>query len=84
MTFADVAPRRRCARCRMPSNRCPCRECGACSTDAGAPGADCACGRVDSTIDQHSELESPLFRPDALDAFEARGFERRNRHGGPA
>lgn len=41
----SVAPRRRCAWCKSPSNRCPCAVCGACTTDGGAPGAVCGCGR---------------------------------------
>ena len=45
MTFASVEPRRRCACCRAPSNRCPCRVCGSCSTSGHAPEvAPCACG----------------------------------------
>jgi hypothetical protein len=41
-----VAPRRRCACCRVPSNRCPCKVCEACTTSGGPAGADCACGRA--------------------------------------
>lgn len=39
-----VEPRRRCACCRVPTNRCPCPVCKSCSTDAGPPGALCGCG----------------------------------------
>lgn len=44
-SHVSVAPRRRCAWCKSPSNRCPCAVCGACTTDGGAPGAVCGCGR---------------------------------------
>jgi hypothetical protein len=45
----SVEPRRRCNRCRMPSNRCPCKHCHSCTTDGGEPGDGCACGKSDRT-----------------------------------
>lgn len=53
---AQVSPRRRCACCRVPSNRCPCRVCGACTTSGGEPGAHCACGRRAAGEVERSEL----------------------------
>ncbi len=49
MTHVDseVEPRRRCACCGIPSNRCPCRRCGACTTSGGEP-EPCTCGNVPS------------------------------------
>jgi hypothetical protein len=43
-SLVAVAPRRRCACCRAPTNRCPCPVCRSCSSDAGPPGELCGCG----------------------------------------
>lgn len=72
-TFAHVEPRRRCACCGVPSNRCPCRLCGACTTDAGAPGPSCACG---------GKRDTPLA-PEVVVEVEAELALESNRAGAP-
>jgi len=90
VTYAHVESRRRCPFCRVPSNQCPCRTCGACSTAAGAPGPICGCGRgrrkpLDSATIEDLEREYAEARElEALKDDRAGEGERSPREGSPA
>lgn len=68
------------SRSRKGSPRCPSFKCSWCGGKAAADHRDAMHMQTSDEIDE-ALLDSPDFKPDALAAFEARGFVRVNRRG---